>query len=130
MDGDKVFVCGLVSVVSGSLTLKPDFVASCKDDVARKIFSYVSLPLIFATAFASALGFCWAKIKQIQNENEEKVKFVAVGNMKCVVCVGKIIEVVVSPCNHLCLCFECSVKVDECPICGQKKEGFQRVYHG
>jgi hypothetical protein len=119
-----------VSIIAGNVVLKPEFVATCKDSVAKRIFGDIAPTLIVIAACATVLGFCWSKIKKIEREKEGHAKFVAVENMKCVVCEERIIEIVVSPCNHLCLCFDCCGRVEECPMCGQRTEGFQRVYHG
>lgn len=41
------------------------------------------------------------------------------GNVMCVVCWENPRNVVVFPCKHLCLCENCSVNLQKCPICNQ-----------
>ena len=48
---------------------------------------------------------------------------------KCIICFDNNIDTVMKPCNHMCLCKECSASFKEhsalCPICRQKFESFE-----
>lgn len=47
----------------------------------------------------------------------------------CVICKETRKNTLFIPCNHLCVCLDCSPKVEsECPICRQAIEGRQRIY--
>ncbi len=47
----------------------------------------------------------------------------------CSVCLARPLEVMISPCNHVCLCRECSSLVgDSCPICKGKIDERINVY--
>ncbi len=35
----------------------------------------------------------------------------------CSICYINEIRILFKPCNHLCVCSECSKKIDSCPIC-------------
>jgi len=39
---------------------------------------------------------------------------------KCLICYEKEIKILIKACNHLCVCTDCSEKVDSCPICREK----------
>ena len=38
-------------------------------------------------------------------------------NIRCVVCMNNIIEILFSPCNHLICCKKCSKKLNTCCLC-------------
>ncbi|CAO2826384.1 unnamed protein product [Amaranthus hypochondriacus] len=48
--------------------------------------------------------------------------------MNCKACKSKEVSVLVLPCRHLCLCTDCDVFVDVCPVCRMKKAGTIQVY--
>lgn len=35
----------------------------------------------------------------------------------CIVCYENEIKVLLKPCNHLCVCEKCSIRLEECPLC-------------
>jgi hypothetical protein len=35
----------------------------------------------------------------------------------CTICYENEIKVLLKPCNHLCVCSNCSKKIDNCPMC-------------
>lgn len=48
--------------------------------------------------------------------------------MNCRACKGKEISVLMLPCRHLCLCKDCEVFIDACPICGIMKTASVEVF--
>ncbi|CAO2819065.1 unnamed protein product [Amaranthus hypochondriacus] len=48
--------------------------------------------------------------------------------VNCKVCKSKEVSVLMMPCRHLCLCIDCCVFIDVCPICRVKKAGILQVY--
>ena len=51
----------------------------------------------------------------------------------CSVCLTEIVEVVIQPCGHVCVCKDCANKLMEnpvknCPICRNKIKRIQNVY--
>jgi len=46
----------------------------------------------------------------------------------CIVCCECKREVTLVPCGHVCLCYVCANKVQECPICKTKIERILKVY--
>ena len=49
---------------------------------------------------------------------------------RCVVCYEGDLEVVITPCNHLCLCIKCRDRLRDkkCPICRGQLENSIRVF--
>jgi hypothetical protein len=47
---------------------------------------------------------------------------------ECVVCLDSRIDTAVIPCGHVCVCFECSGQIMDCPMCRCKKEGRIQLY--
>ena len=47
----------------------------------------------------------------------------------CVVCQDLKREVTLKPCNHYCLCLECSKALRECPICKSRIRNTEKIYH-
>lgn len=43
--------------------------------------------------------------------------FRAIGSTECVICMETECHIIFVPCGHLCCCSNCSLKVDECPLC-------------
>ena len=69
------------------------------------------------------------KLKDLMNEKEETEDPMP----RCVVCRDGIVEVVVIPCGHICLCKNCVQRVtrDEtvrCPFCGKDDVDFYKTY--
>ena len=55
--------------------------------------------------------------------SQERDKFL------CVVCQDLKREVILKPCNHYCLCHECSRALRECPICKRRVRNTEIIYH-
>ena len=62
----------------------------------------------------------------VRDNNKEKDQYVnndsgkennVKENNQCIVCCDQAKDCVLMPCAHLALCFECSSKVDQCPLC-------------
>lgn len=49
-------------------------------------------------------------------------------NYTCVICFGSVRNILLRPCNHLCLCKHCAVTVKLCPICRITITGREIVY--
>ena len=47
----------------------------------------------------------------------------------CVVCQDLKRDVILKPCNHYCLCLECSKALRECPICKSRIRSTEKIYH-
>ena len=47
----------------------------------------------------------------------------------CVVCQDLKREVILKPCNHYCLCYDCSNSLRECPICKSRIRKTEKIYH-
>jgi hypothetical protein len=48
----------------------------------------------------------------------EKINESRSNNKKlCSICYTDEIKILIKPCNHICICEECSDKIDNCPIC-------------
>ena len=65
--------------------------------------------------------------RQLHRANEElsqeRDKFV------CVVCQDLKRDVILKPCNHYCLCHDCSKALRECPICKSRVQKTEKIYH-
>eukprot|EP01117_Protostelium_nocturnum_P009975 TRINITY_DN3553_c0_g3_i1.p1 TRINITY_DN3553_c0_g3~~TRINITY_DN3553_c0_g3_i1.p1 ORF type:complete len:603 (-),score=245.46 TRINITY_DN3553_c0_g3_i1:95-1903(-) len=68
------------------------------------------------------------KVARVEEEKEKEGK----EDIECVVCLSEKKEVMISPCNHLCLCKGCSnnlkKSLKECPICRTKVKKHIVVY--
>lgn len=60
--------------------------------------------------------------------NLEKLPTVKEEPMKCKACKGKEVSALFLPCRHLCLCIDCEVFIDICPVCRVKKTGSFQVF--
>lgn len=38
-------------------------------------------------------------------------------SIECIVCYDQDINILLTPCNHICLCENCSLRITECPKC-------------
>jgi hypothetical protein len=48
----------------------------------------------------------------------------------CVVCESNIIDVVILPCRHMCVCFSCFKRVKNCPMCRSYIQKYFRLNQG
>ena len=55
--------------------------------------------------------------------SQERDKFL------CIVCQDLKREVILKPCNHYCLCYDCSRVLRECPICKSRIRNTEKIYH-
>lgn len=56
------------------------------------------------------------------NENEEASEVESpVDRWACRVCKDTMVSILVLPCSHLCLCWNCESETDKCPVCGELK---------
>ncbi|OVA16974.1 zinc finger protein [Macleaya cordata] len=58
------------------------------------------------------------------NGNQQRLK----EQMTCRACKGKEVSILLLPCRHLCLCKDCEVFIDVCPICQSMKTASVQVY--
>lgn len=64
---------------------------------------------------------CTALITVIFNDLESN---------KCVVCLNAKKEIMITPCNHICLCEECAKKIEKnCPVCRTQISGRNKVFY-
>lgn len=49
-------------------------------------------------------------------------------NLKCKVCQNNESNVVLRPCNHLCMCLECVYSTIKCPECLEDIDFYDKVY--
>jgi hypothetical protein len=62
-------------------------------------------------------------------ENCVAVVPIITNEIQCAVCQEHAKEILLEPCNHVCLCDSCSEKVkDECPLCRQKIRSRKKVF--
>ena len=54
----------------------------------------------------------------VENNNE----------LKCKICFNNKIDVLCSPCNHVCICSNCSSRIKECPMCRKQIKKFDKIY--
>lgn len=82
-----------------------------------------ALTNIVATMHILASGYAEWEKKRPPPESEE---------LLCVVCLNNKKSIILRPCNHLCLCEECSASkehsIKECPVCRKKIEKRERVF--
>jgi hypothetical protein len=72
---------------------------------------------------SSTLLFVVSKLVMGENPDEKAVD----ESSKCIACtVNK--KIILFSCKHLCVCFECSQKIDSCPVCRKPVEECTRVY--
>lgn len=62
-------------------------------------------------------------IGRYQLEVEKKVLV-----KECVVCCENTVDIAFVPCGHFCCCQNCSVRLQECPICRVKIQIAQKIY--
>lgn len=49
--------------------------------------------------------------------------------VRCIVCMENPREIILLPCNHVCLCEDCAEKIDrKCPVCKGSIEGKRAAY--
>lgn len=50
-------------------------------------------------------------------------------SQKCKICFDRPIHTALVPCGHLCVCWDCSNQLQNCPICRQTIATVLRTYH-
>lgn len=58
--------------------------------------------------------------QELMREKESKV---------CVVCLDRSREMMIRPCNHYCICEECSKHLNRCPICTKHFSRMEKVFN-
>lgn len=48
---------------------------------------------------------------------------------QCIVCMDANREVLLKPCNHYCMCSDCSKGFRECPVCQKKLRKAEKIFH-
>jgi len=130
------------------LNLKNDEIRSLQNQLKRKsqdmvAFESVLVDLITENESLKAQidegnkkEFLLKKIEQnplteILEMNIEVQKIIQKKSFKCndcVICLDQPKEIMLIPCNHMCVCSKCSQKVTICPICRQQTEQKIKVY--
>ena len=72
---------------------------------------------------------CKSKEKKLSlHEEAMNDPFEEINNMKCRACQNKEFNVVLRPCNHLCLCLDCVYSTIKCPECFEDIDFYDKVY--
>ena len=58
--------------------------------------------------------------KKLQKEEESK---------QCVVCMDRLREMIIRPCNHYCVCQSCARRLPKCPLCNRRIGRAEKVYN-
>jgi len=75
-----------------------------------------------------------ANEKNIQTENEVSIPITSIKNdikpFTCMVCMNNMIDVIIEPCHHICICNECVKKLskNECPCCNHVIKEVKNIY--
>ena len=48
--------------------------------------------------------------------------------LECIICLDRTVEVAMAPCGHACVCSECSVDLENCPMCRSGVSSTLRLY--
>jgi hypothetical protein len=65
----------------------------------------VSNPLAVSTSLPS-------KVKE-----DDKVDSHNIASDECVICLTEALQVILMPCRHMCVCTDCLLYIDRCPVC-------------
>lgn len=57
-------------------------------------------------------------------ESKEKLK----DCKNCLVCQSEPVNCLIKPCNHACICEQCSLKLEECPLDRKRIEHIEKIY--
>jgi hypothetical protein len=90
------------------------------DDQSQKLFS--SLPN------KGKLNEPKVESNNITDEDIKNEKDVENPKNECTICLCRETKVLLSPCNHLCVCYKCSKDLKECPKCRRSIVNKVKVY--
>lgn len=65
-------------------------------------------------------------MKQDVADSKERLK----ESKNCLVCQSEQINCLIKPCNHVCVCQKCILKLEDCPLDRQKIKGYEKIYLG
>ncbi len=65
-----------------------------------------------------------AKLKMSERKLEKEVE-----SKQCVVCMDKSRKLMIKPCNHYCVCRNCSRHINKCPMCTKRIISTENVYN-
>jgi len=72
--------------------------------------------------------------KNIQTEFETSIPITSLKNeikpFTCMICMSNMINVIIKPCNHICMCHECILKLSkkDCPCCNKPIGEISNIY--
>ncbi len=123
-----------LSISSGPFGPKKYFLQNDDNDVSielpKESFDQLSLTKLSAIEQGQLLRI---NLSQLKKPEKGGLRFGTIprstGEDTCVVCLNKDKQIMLEPCNHVCLCEVCSKKIiKECPICKQKITSRKKVY--
>lgn len=64
------------------------------------------------------------------DKKDEPIHTITVYRLACIICMDRTRDMMIEPCSHLMLCFQCigSIRDYKCPICKTEISGLRRVY--
>ena len=65
--------------------------------------------------------------RQLHRANEELSQ--ERDKLLCIVCLDGTREILLKPCNHYCLCCDCSQGLRECPMCKSRIQKTEKIFH-
>lgn len=67
------------------------------------------------------------QLKEEQQKSQDLIDNID-NNLICIICFNNIKNVLISPCNHICVCDTCRLQIKKCPLCRVKMESYCNVY--
>eukprot|EP01016_Furgasonia_blochmanni_P023153 TRINITY_DN2507_c0_g2_i3.p1 TRINITY_DN2507_c0_g2~~TRINITY_DN2507_c0_g2_i3.p1 ORF type:complete len:316 (+),score=50.39 TRINITY_DN2507_c0_g2_i3:197-1144(+) len=100
------------------------------DDKGLSYLDYETLIGVEQQLIQGMMNIATFKNKLITKLEEDKIKHAQAAEdcKKCLICQSKNFGVILKPCNHVCVCDECSTKIKECPLDRKPIITVEKVY--
>lgn len=88
-------------------------------------FGETDFPAPAAAMSADAYSLCYEETLVVDANEPSKMLN---RRSACKVCLEREVSVLMLPCRHLCLCKQCDIAVDTCPVCSSIKNASLQVF--
>ena len=128
--GNNVMLIGNTISQNNKLIFIPRLISDDIKSIEKSYLHSLKMNLVITFFFVIGALFSYYKINLLKNKKFGKNTIKIPSGFKCKICNTKEPDVIVKPCNDLCICGKCVKETEHCPVCKVAIEGSLRIFYG
>lgn len=128
--GSEVMLIGNTISQNNKLVFIPRLISDDIKSIEKGYLQSLKMNLVITFFFIIGALFSCYKINLLKNRKFGDGSIKLPLGFKCKACKTKEPDIIIKPCNHLCICESCIKEASQCPECSRIIEGSLRIFYG